>query len=130
MAIHHLTGQQKQRLLGDVHSVLVHGGAFVIADIIEHENDTARLCAAETWDEVVRQQSLDLGGNMEAFDFFQSERWNTFRHLDPEDTDKPSPLFDQFQWLEQAGFGDVGVYWMRAGHAVFSARKPGTDQSN
>lgn len=40
--------------------------------------------------------------------------------------DKPSPLFDQLRWLENAGFVDVDVHWMLAGHALFSARKPGT----
>ena len=50
----------------------------------------------------------------------------SFWYLDPDDIDKPSPLFDHLQWLEDAGFVDVDVHWMLAGHALFSARKPGT----
>jgi tRNA (cmo5U34)-methyltransferase len=123
MAIHHLTGPQKQELFFDVYQMLVDDGAFVIADIVEHTNEMARRLAAETWDQVVRKRSMELDGNTEAFEFFEREGWNTFWYLDPEDIDKPSPLFDQLRWLEKAGFEDVDVHWMLAGHAVFSARK-------
>lgn len=44
-----------------------------------------------------------------------------YRHPDP--VDKPSRLMDQLLWLEQAGWRDVDVYWMRAGHAMFGGRK-------
>jgi tRNA (cmo5U34)-methyltransferase len=124
LAIHHLTGPQKQELFFDVHRLLVDGGAFIIADIVEHPNDSGRRLAAETWDEVVREQAIHLDGNIEAFTFFKNEGWNTFWYLDPEDIDKPSPLFDQLKWLENAGFVDVDVHWMLAGHAIFGARKP------
>jgi tRNA (cmo5U34)-methyltransferase len=124
MAIHHLTGPQKQELFLDVCRMLVGDGVFVIADIVDHTRATGKRLAAETWDSVVRRRSLELDGTTEAFDFFVREGWNTFWYLDPEDIDKPSPLFEQLTWLEGAGFVDVDVHWMLAGHAVFSARKP------
>jgi len=124
MAIHHLTGPRKQELFSDVYQMLVDDGAFVIADIVEHKHKVGRRLAAETWDELVRKRSMELDGNTEAFEFFEREGWNAFWYLDPEDIDKPSPLFDQLRWLEHAGFEDVDVHWMLAGHAVFSARKP------
>ncbi len=123
LAVHHLTGPQKQELFLDVHRLLVDGGAFIIADIVEHPNDQGRHLAAETWDEVVRERAITLDGNIDAFTFFKNEGWNTFWYLDPDDIDKPSPLFDQLKWLENAGFVDVDVYWMLAGHAIFGARK-------
>ena len=126
MAIHHLTGSLKQELFHDVYQMLVEGGALVIADIVEHANEEGERVAAETWDEVVRKRSVEIDGNTAAFEFFEKEGWNTFRYLDPEDIDKPSLLFDQLKWLEQAGFVEVDVHWMLAGHAVFSARKPGS----
>jgi hypothetical protein len=46
------------------------------------------------------------------------------RYLDPEDIDHPSPLLDQLNWLEQAGFIGIGVHFIKAGHAVFSGWKP------
>jgi tRNA (cmo5U34)-methyltransferase len=123
LAIHHLTGPQKQKLFLDMYQILEEGGAFVIADIVEHSSKEGQHSAAETWDEMVRERSIELDGNTGAFEFFKRERWNTFRYLDPEDIDKPSPLFDQLKWLEKAGFVEVDVHWMLAGHAVFSARK-------
>jgi tRNA (cmo5U34)-methyltransferase len=123
LCIHHLAGLQKQALFSDVYGMLVEGGAFVIADIVEQSTDEGRRLAAEAWDEAVRGRSLELDGNTRAFEFFKRERWNTFWYLDPEDIDKPSPLFDQLKWLEEAGFVDVDVHWMLAGHAVFSGRK-------
>jgi len=124
MAVHHLTGPQKQELFFDVYQMLVDGGLLVIADIVQHPTEAAKRVAAETWDRVVQKRSLELDGNADAYEFFEREGWNTFWYLDPEDIDKPSPLFDQLKWLENAGFVDVDLHWMLAGHAVFSARKP------
>jgi SAM-dependent methyltransferase len=123
MAIHHLTAPQKQELFFDIHRMLVPGGALIIADIVEQKIEAGTRLAAETWDGVVRERSLELEGHTGPFDFFQREGWNTFCFLDPEDIDKPSALYDQLRWLEQAGFVDVDVHWMLAGHAIFSARK-------
>jgi tRNA (cmo5U34)-methyltransferase len=124
MAIHHLTGLQKQQLFMDVSQMLTGDGIFIIADIIEHTNEMGKNQAAKALDEIVRRRSIELDGNTAAFDFFQKEGWNIFRHLDPEDIDKPSPLFDQLKWLEESGFMNIDVHWMLAGHAIFSARKP------
>ena len=126
LAIHHLTGPQKQELFIDVYQMLEAGGVFVIADIVEPQNEAGKRVAAERWDEVVQQRSMEFDGNTEAFEFFDREGWNTFWYLDPDDIDKPSPLLDQLKWLEHAGFVDLDVHWMLAGHAVFSARKPKT----
>jgi tRNA (cmo5U34)-methyltransferase len=123
MAIHHLTGPQKQVLFMDVIQMLKPNGVFIIADVVEHPSEMGRLLAAETLDEVVKKRSLALDGNTSAFEFFDREGWNIFRYLDPDDIDKPSPLFDQLKWLEQAGFVNIDVHWMLAGHAIFSARK-------
>lgn len=123
MAIHHLTGAQKQALFTDVFKMLAPNGIFIVADIIAHPDKMAAQQAAEALDDVVRRRSLELDGNTAAFEFFRKEGWNIFRYLDPEDIDKPSPLFDQLKWLEEAGFSNVDVHWMLAGHAIFSAGK-------
>jgi tRNA (cmo5U34)-methyltransferase len=67
----------------------------------------------------VRIRSLELDGDEHALAFFERERWNMYRYFDPEDIDHPSPLFDQLQWLAKAGFVDIDVFWMNAGHAIF-----------
>jgi tRNA (cmo5U34)-methyltransferase len=123
LAIHHLTGPQKQELFTDVFKLLAPNGIFIIADIIAHPDKMGEQQAAEALDDIVRKRSIELDGDTAAFEFFRKEGWNMFRYLDPEDIDKPSPLFDQLKWLEQAGFSNVDVHWMLAGHSIFSARK-------
>ena len=122
LAIHHLLGPHKQALFMDVNQMLKPNGIFIIADVIE-PGTMGKELAAVTLDEIVRKRSFELDGNSSAFDFFKREGWNIFRYLDPEDIDKPSPLFDQLKWLEQAGFVEIDVHWILAGHAIFSARK-------
>jgi len=121
MAIHHLTGPQKQELFIDVNHMLMSNGVFIIADIVEQASGVGKYLAAEEWDEAVRERSLKLDGNTSAFDFFKREGWNIFRYLDPDDIDKPSPLYIQLKWLDQAGFVNIDIHWMLAGHAIFSA---------
>lgn len=123
LAIHHLDGLGKQELFQAVYGMLLDGGAFIIADLVEPANQSGRGIAAEAWDEIVRQRALQLDGNTAGSDFFQREGWNTFRYLDPDDIDHPSRLFDQLKWLEQAGFVDIDVHFFLAGHALFSAWK-------
>ena len=129
LAIHHLDGPQKQALFRDVNRMLAPGGVFVIADMVEPAHQLGRDVAAQAWDEAVRERALQLDGTLDRFLSFARMGWNTYRYLDPDDIDKPSRLFDQLKWLEQAGFVDVDVYWMRAGHAIFGCRKPGGEPS-
>ena len=125
LAVHHLDGDGKQALFRDVYAMLSPGGAFIIADMIEPATVIGRNVAADAWDEVVRQRSLELDGSTTALDFFQQKGWNTYRYLDPHDIDHPSSLFDQLKWLEQTGFVYIDVHFMQAGHTLFSGRKKG-----
>lgn len=124
LAVHHLDDDEKATLFQDVNKLLVPGGVFIIADMIDPVHSTSRVLAAETYDQVVLQKSMALDGNTKAYDFFQREGWNIFHYLDPQDIDKPSPLFDQLKWLEKAGFCCVDVFWLFAGHAIFGGWKP------
>jgi tRNA (cmo5U34)-methyltransferase len=123
LAIHHLDSVQKLDLFRDVHRMLADGGVFVVGDVIETADRRGAETAARAWDEAVRKRSLKFDGNLAAFAAFEREKWNMYRHFDPDDIDKPSRLIDQLKWLEQAGFLDVDVYWMLAGHAIFGGRK-------
>ena len=119
LAVHHLTGQDKAVLFSDVYKMISPGGAFLIADILDPVHPQSKALAASAYDRIVEQRARALDGDTRAFDFFQREGWNIFHYLDPDDIDKPSPLFDQLKWLEDAGFRDVDVFWVQAGHAVF-----------
>ncbi|NPV74898.1 MAG: methyltransferase domain-containing protein [Anaerolineae bacterium] len=129
LAIHHLDEGQKALLFQDVYRLLAPGGVFLIADIILPANELGMRYAAETLDDVVRRRSLELEGGLAAFQFFQRERWNFFRY--PEDPlDKPSPLLAQLHWLKAAGFRQVDVFWLLAGHTVFGGVKPVGETEN
>jgi tRNA (cmo5U34)-methyltransferase len=121
LAIHHLDGEQKAALYQDIYAMLEPGGAFIIADIIEPVNGAAKRTAAEAWDTAVRQRAHALDGHDKVYDYFVESGWNYYRYPDP--IDKPSPLLAQLKWLEKAGFGEVDVFWLQAGHAVFGGWK-------
>lgn len=123
LAIHHLDGAEKAQLFADAYRMLRPGGVFVIADVVAPAGTQAEAVAADAWDWAVRQRSLELDGDLRGFALFEEERWNLYRYFDPDDIDKPSPLFDQLLWLADAGFVDVDVYWMQAGHAIFGGHK-------
>jgi cyclopropane fatty-acyl-phospholipid synthase-like methyltransferase len=128
LAVHHLLGIQKQKLFADIYRMLAPGGAFIIADIVKPNHPRSESVAAEAYDAAVLERSLKLDGDTRAFEFFNNEGWNIFKELDPEDIDKPSPLYDQLVWLDRAGFSNIDVFWMRAGHAVFGGWKKELDE--
>lgn len=121
LAIHHLDRTQKELLFQDVFRLVEPGGAFIIADLVQPEHPLGVELAAREWDAAVRQRALEIDGDERAFEFFERAGWNFFRHPDP--LDQPSPLLAQLHWLKQAGFQNVDVYWMRAGHAIFGGYK-------
>jgi tRNA (cmo5U34)-methyltransferase len=122
LAIHHLDGEGKRKLFADVYQMLLPGGTFLIADLVRPVDEKGMEYAANAYDEEVLRRSRALEGDNKAFDLFTRQEWNFFRFPD-DPLDTPSSLFDQLNWLEQAGFGSVDVYWMRAGHALFGGKK-------
>jgi tRNA (cmo5U34)-methyltransferase len=121
LAIHHLDGDQKRQLYRDLYQLLDTGGAVIIADLIQPVHPFGVAVAAQAWDEAVQQESLTRDRNLAAFDAFQRDQWNIYRY--PDLMDKPSGLYEQLRWLEEAGFSAVDVYWLKAGHAIFGGRK-------
>ncbi|MCC6147827.1 MAG: class I SAM-dependent methyltransferase [Anaerolineaceae bacterium] len=123
LAIHHLAHPQKEALFQDVYRMLAWGGVFLIADVILPESAAGMAYAAAALDEEVRRRTLELDGSPDIFEAFTRERRNLFRY--PEDSpDKPASLLAQLHWLKQAGFRQVDVFWMLAGHAIFGGSKP------
>ncbi len=123
LAVHHLDGNQKAVLYRDLFAMLTDGGVLVIADLIRPAGERSTRLAARRWDEEVLRRALELDGNDRFFREFRAKQWNYFHHPDP--VDKPSGIHEQLNWLAEAGFEDVDVYWLRAGHAIFGGLKPG-----
>ena len=122
LAIHHLDESQKKALFFDIYQMLNPGGVLVIADIIRPASEAGDTIAAEAWDHYVKQKA-DQAGKPEIFDLFVRDNWNYFRDPDGDPVDKPSRLLDQLNWLKEAGFEEVDVSWVFAGHAIFGGRK-------
>ena len=121
LTIHHLDGAQKQMLFEDVYHMLHQGGAFIVADLVQPASELGTAVAAQAWNEAVKTRSQAIDGNLDAYEEFTNTHWNLFTYPDP--MDKPSGLFEQLQWLEEAGFTAVDVYWMQAGHAIYGGQK-------
>ena len=122
LVIHHLDGQQKQTLFQDIFHMLNHGGVFVVADLVQPASALATVVAAQAWDEAVKARSQAIDDNLDAYEEFERTHWNIFTYPDP--MDKPSGIFEQLQWLAEAGFTAVDVYWLQAGHAIYGGGKP------
>jgi tRNA (cmo5U34)-methyltransferase len=125
LTVHHLEGERKLHLFQDLYAALAPGGIFVLADLTEPPTAIARQIAAECWDEEVRRRAMEIDGTLDAFTAFQVDEWNYYAHFAPgaDPVDKPSSLMHQLAWLQEAGFVDVDVHWMKAGHAIMSGRK-------
>jgi tRNA (cmo5U34)-methyltransferase len=124
LTIHHLDGAEKQQLFQDIAQLLAPNGVLLIADVIAPAGRAGVELAAKAWDAAVRRRALEIDGNLDAMAYFEREQWNMYRYPEEDGIDKPSRLLDQLKWLEQAGFADVDVFWMQAGHALFGGRKP------
>jgi tRNA (cmo5U34)-methyltransferase len=124
LAVHHLDGPGKQALFADVFAMLAPGGAFVLADLIAPARAAGQAIAAGAWDQAVKERALALDGDLQAFERFRAENWNLYSDPDPDPIDQPSSLFDQLTWLEAAGFADVDVHYLKAGHAILSGVRP------
>jgi tRNA (cmo5U34)-methyltransferase len=125
LVIHHLDGDEKLALFGDIYRHLEPGGALLIADVVAPTSEPGRRHMARAWDDDVQRQSLEYTGDLRAYDSFLEQHWNMYAYPDdpPDLIDKPSTLPDQIRWLEEAGFAGVDVFWARAGHALFGGYK-------
>ncbi len=107
----------------DIHAMLEPGGVFVMADLVEPAGATARTLAGDHWEEAVRRASEEQFGDDEAAVAFERTEWNHYRLPGPDPVDKPSSVAEHLDWLREAGFVEVDVVWMYAGHALFTAKR-------
>jgi len=125
LCIHHLDSEGKKGLFEAVQSRLSDKGAFLIADLVLPKNAQARELFATTWDSVAESASIQTTLSRDVFQLFVDEQWNYYRY--PDDFDKPSPVYEQLTWLDDAGFDVVDVFWMQAGHAIYGGYKNSGD---
>jgi tRNA (cmo5U34)-methyltransferase len=121
LVLHHLDGEQKQRLFAAIYERLSPRGVLLIADLIQPQRPEAGELFAATWDRSAEAQALAKTGSRQLFEQFVKTEWNYYRFPDP--FDKPSPLFDQLTWLKTTGFAVVDCFWLQAGHAIYGGYK-------
>ncbi|MGH2344638.1 MAG: methyltransferase domain-containing protein [Chloroflexota bacterium] len=121
LVIHHLDASGKRALYRDLYARLEAGGALLIADLIAPNGERERRCMARWWDAEVERQSLAVTGAHTVYRQFVDDGSNWYAHPDP--MDMPSTVSEHLSWLVEAGFVDVDVFWLRAGHAVYGGYK-------
>jgi tRNA (cmo5U34)-methyltransferase len=119
LAVHHLTGEQKQVLYRELAQRIEPGGALLLADIVQPATPLVEKTFARQWEDAARAQSLAVRGDLSAYEAFQAGNWNYFTPAGKDELDKPSRLLDQLMWLRGAGFQHVDCFWLAAGHAIF-----------
>lgn len=123
LAVHHLDAEGKRHFYRDVHAMLAPGGRFVMADLVEPTGATARKLAADHWARAVAVGSQERFGSDEASVAFDRAEWNYYLVEGPDPVDKPSSVIEHLDWLREAGFVEVDMAWMYAGHALFTATR-------
>lgn len=119
IAVHHLDAGGKRALFHELAPRIEEGGALLIADIVAPVTDRVRASHREFWGRAAREQSLALTGSEELYQRTVDEGWGYYDEAEHDPLDKPSPLFDQLKWLEEAGFSAVDCFWLRGGFAVY-----------
>ena len=123
LALHHLTAEEKGGFYRDLFCSLSSGGVFLNADLIWPPTPEGQKVAAQSWDDAVRRFSEGSQDGQEAYQAFESLRWNLFRYPEDNTTDYPLPVAQELQLLSNAGFVDADVYWLYGGHAIMGCRK-------
>lgn len=118
LVIHHLDDEGKRRLYRKIQDRLSDRGVLLIADLVEPKHSEVLEFFADTYQREACRQSWELTGSDDLYEAFVAEEWNHFRFPDTE-VDRPSYLFEQLRWLDEAGFQVVDAFWMRAGHAIY-----------
>jgi tRNA (cmo5U34)-methyltransferase len=127
LAVHHLDGEGKRTLYRDLLAMLNPGGIFAMTDLVEAAGPGTRKLFGDQWAEAVRHASREQYGSDEAAMLFEQTEWNYYRLAGPDPVDKPSSVAEHLDWLREAGFVEVDMVWMYAGHAIFTAKREQSD---
>jgi tRNA (cmo5U34)-methyltransferase len=123
LAVHHVDGDGKRKLFRDLYGLLARGGAFILADIMRPTSEAGFAVAAEAYERAVAMRSLEERGDLSMLDKLRELRWNYFRYPNDDAIDQPSTVKEHLEWLEEAGFRGVDLYWALAGHAIVAGVK-------
>ncbi len=109
-ALHHLTDENKLRLLGQICDVLVPGGWLFLIDAMSvHFNDDVFSLGRARSRRRLEERFAQAGIDIHELDTLEEEK----RMLgdDAPDRDRIAPLSAHLDWLSQAGFRSVDHVW-------------------
>lgn len=112
LAIHHLPGERKRELFGELFALLEPGGMFVNMDYVSIDGPLRGL-----FDEQMRAKAVHHeheAGGRRSDDEVDLE----------DDEDRPDSASDQIQWLRDAGFDEAELHFKWAEAAIFGAIRP------
>lgn len=92
----------------------------MLADLIRPACDVGDEIAARLWDQEVKRCVLAIDWTRARFDAFMAAQGNYNQYKDDNKINKPSLICEQIDWLHEAGFINVDVHWLIAGHAIIS----------
>ncbi|MDQ6811858.1 MAG: class I SAM-dependent methyltransferase [Actinomycetota bacterium] len=116
LAIHHLPGERKRALYGELAALLEPGGLFVNMDYVTVDSSLAGLFDEQLVANAVRAER-ERGGRRTAEEV---ER----EFVDDGVEDRPDSVEDQLQWLCHAGLEHAELHFKWAEAAIFGAVKP------
>ncbi|MBH5328782.1 class I SAM-dependent methyltransferase [Eikenella sp. S3360] len=109
LAIHHLSGTQKQTLFRQIARLLAPHGRFINADQVLGETPEAEAAYTQAWRQhVLRHPGLSEADKTAAFERIKLDRM--------------SKRSEQFQWLHEAGL-QPALYFQHYNFVVFAADK-------
>ena len=108
LALHHLEDERKPATFQQIFRALKPGGVFLNRDIVL--GATAKL--ARQYEQLWRQFMRSNGED--------DDHWFG-KHREE---DRPATVAAQLNWLQQAGFIDVGCHWQSLNFAIYGGYKP------
>lgn len=96
LSVHHLSHERKKALFKTLVKKMNAGGIFVLRDLFAAPNDHLKKLYREHWTTHMQKSDLDVA------QIFHNH----------ETHDEPAPLFEEMQWLKEAGFSGVTTPWV------------------
>lgn len=113
MSVHHLPDNRKRGLFGEIFGRLKSGGWYLNYDPVSPPDPVV----AATWERVGDLEDPDAKARREHRTAEQHARWeNHVRYI--------SPLDRQLDYLREAGFQGIDVYWKRLENVIYGGCRP------
>ncbi|MDA8071286.1 MAG: class I SAM-dependent methyltransferase [Actinomycetota bacterium] len=113
LCVHHLPDDRKASLFAEIGERLRPGGWYLNYDPVAADEPLV----AEAWERAGDRQDPDAAHTRANRTPEEQRRWeNHVRYI--------TPLGPQIQWLRQAGFVGVDVYWKQLDHVIYGGCRP------